>query len=138
VSDPLKIFEAPLTGDFQATDPFMIQGDHFAVDFDLTVAGAGAAQVEWYVELTSDPVTDPTWRREVAENNSGADGVTAMPMVVRVFRQSDNSLLPAGEHNLAVPLHRSHHFGRLQIRLAAGGATTAVIYAPFGAAVIAP
>jgi hypothetical protein len=122
------LFNAALTGAFQATDAFAPGEDGARVTllFDLTVSVA--AKVEWYLELSDDA---STWRREVAQEDQGA-GVVDMPEVVRNFQKNGGGVLAAGSHGISVELVRQAPYARVQIRAASGTVTNATVTTPYG------
>ena len=132
---PDLIFDAPLSSTFKPTKSVMLVGDKLTLDFELVVLAPGLAQVEWYLEFTSNnPFNNAAkWAREVAEEDMPG-GIVNMPFVVRTFYVNGSPLvlLPTGTSRISAQFERSHNFGRAQIRLAGGGKTTAKIYSVFG------
>lgn len=120
------IFNAPLTANFQASDPLQVVDDTIILDFAIVIA-VGTVRVQWYLEFTSDNPFDPNtvWFREVAEEDIG-NGDVRMPYAVRRFSTFNvDGDLPVGTHLLDVQISRVHDFCR--IRIAGNGATAKVI-----------
>lgn len=120
----LELFNAPLTGAFQPTKPFLITGSKVVLDFEFDIAGT----VEWYKEFASeDPNAASTiWHREVAEEDVGG-GITNMPPVVRNF------VLTTGNLNRDCEFVRTHQFCRVQIRVTSvAPLPRAIVRTPFG------
>lgn len=110
-------------------------GNRCVLDFDLTVTVL--ANVEWYLEWTSDSPNDASarLRREVAEEDIGG-GVVRMPKVVRNFQENGGAALAAGTHRLNCQFVKEGQFFRIQIRAQAGTVTRAIVSTPFGTAPI--
>jgi hypothetical protein len=134
----LTIFNAALGAAFAPSRPFLLNGDKLVFDFDIVVAAGPDAVIEFFEEFASDNPLDPNtrWYRQTAEEDIGG-GVVHMPIVVRDFQKNGTGPLPPGTHRLSVPLVRTHHFCRLQIRITAGFATANIVV-PFGVQAIAP
>lgn len=131
----IELFNANLGTTFQPSAAFMVPADRVVLFFDLDISAPGPVKVEWYAEFSDGVATGPpsswTWRREVAEEDTG-NGVVNMPKVVRTFQDNNGTTgLPVGTHNLDVDLVRRGPVCRIQMRVVAGGAA-ARVSTPFG------
>lgn len=120
------IFDAPLTVNYQPSEPITVSDDTIILDFTIVIA-VGTVRVLWYLEFTSDNPFDPNaaWFREVSEEDIG-NGDVRMPYAIRRFSTyGADTDLGVGTHRLDVQLKRVHDFCR--IRIAGAGATAKVI-----------
>lgn len=117
-----------LTGAFQPSASFLITNAEPVLDWEITV-GTGPANVEWYLEFGTGAAGDPFFR-EVAEEDAGG-GATAMPKVVRTFKEEGGGGLAMGRHLLDTEFRRKQQVARVQVRLTAGANVRVKVTAPF-------
>jgi hypothetical protein len=113
---PPIIFDAALTGAFQASTPVVVSNDVVIFDFAITIA-VGTVRVQWYLEFASDnPFSASTiWYREVSEEDIG-NGDVRMPAAIRRFSTfGADADLGVGTHYFDVQLKRVHDFCRIKI-----------------------
>ena len=136
----LTIFKGSLTTSFQASSPFTIVGENIVLDMAIVVANIAvpgtAGRIEWYYEFaTTDPnAATTTWYREVSEEDIGNGDVRMNEVVRRFAVNAADAPLTEATHNLDMQFNRRHNFGRIQIRVAPGGADncSATVLSVFG------
>jgi hypothetical protein len=137
---PVLLFNGLLTNTFQPTAAFLLTGETLVLHFGATVANIAVpgtpGRIEFYFEYTlADPnAVGTVFDREVSEEAIG-NGDVRMSLVVRRFSPYGvDAPLPEGTYNVRLPFARKDGFGRLQVRVAAGGADncSANISAIFG------
>ncbi len=124
----IEIFNKLLTGSFVPSAAFLITTSEPVLVWEITV-GTGPANVEWYLEFGASPTGQ--FYREVAEEDAGG-GATAMPKVVRTFKEEGGGGLATGSHFLDTEFRRKQQYARVQVRVTAGAAVRAKVTAPFG------
>ena len=124
----MRIFDNALGAVFVPSQPFLLSAQRAVLDF--TYLAAAAAVIEWYLEFTSTDPNDAAtvWFREVAEENAGG-GAVSMPNVVRTF-----PAVTAASAGKDCEFVRTHHFCRVQLRLAG----KLFVDVPFGAPANSP
>jgi hypothetical protein len=116
MAPPAVIFNAALTGAFQASDPVMVSDEIVILDFEITIA-MGTVRVQWYLEFTADNPFDvnAVWFREVSEEDIGNGDVRMATAIRRFSTFGADADLGVGTYRFDVQLKRVHDFCRIKI-----------------------